>query len=222
MVFFQWLFLSLGVVFASSFDGFMVGISYSARGLSMNSMHYLIMALCTGTMMGLSMCFGKLLTAWLPNMVENYLGAAILICLGLWQIWQGTQTGQTEPRPEKEAVVAIEEQKRARRVFQLLNTIMDIVEEPLRADWDRSGTIDRKEAWLLGIALGLDALAAGLGTSVAGFSMVVIPVAAVASPAFVYAGAMAGRFSILGRKIGETRFLPGAILIVIGAARIFC
>ena len=126
--------------------------------------------------MGLSMCFGSFLTAWLPNMVENYLGAAILICLGLWQIWQGTQTGQTEPRPEKEAVVAIEEQKRARRVFQLLNTIMDIVEEPLRADWDRLGTIDRKEAWLLGIALGLDALAAGLGTSVAGFSMVVIPV----------------------------------------------
>ncbi len=66
----------------------------------MNSMHYLIMALCTGTMMGLSMCFGSFLTAWLPNMVENYLGAAILICLGLWQIWQGTRLDRLT-RPEE-------------------------------------------------------------------------------------------------------------------------
>lgn len=181
----------------------------------MHSMHYLIMGLCTGAMMGFSMGFGKFLTVWLPNMVENCVGAAILACLGLWQIRQRTRSPKHGGSREIHG-------KPARWPVQLVEDILGIAEEPLRADQDCSGSIDTKEAWLLGIALGLDALGAGLGTSVAGFSMLLIPVAAAASPAFVYVGTVAGRFSGLGRRIGESRFLTGSILIITGVAKLFC
>jgi putative Mn2+ efflux pump MntP len=237
----RWLLLSIGVVFASSFDGFMVGISYSARGVSLNRIHYGIMAFCTGAMMGLSMGLGRFLTARLPNRLENYLGAGVLICLGLWQIWQGTQSTKQGSSPQAKAIPGDnlgfaqqgdESDNRgspghythcheiSQCLHQMLRVILDILKEPLKADRDLSGTIEAKEAWFLSIALGLDALAAGLGTSVAGFSTVLIPVAAAASPAFVYLGTILGRTSKLGQIIGETRFLPGLILITVGVIRL--
>ena len=55
----HWVLASGGVVFASSFDGFMTGIAYSIKGLRINYGHYWMIGFCTGTMMGISMVFGN-------------------------------------------------------------------------------------------------------------------------------------------------------------------
>ena len=52
-----------------------------------------------------------------------------------------------------------------------LGIIIQILREPSRADLDSSGVISLREAFLLGTALALDALGAGMGASLSGFDL---------------------------------------------------
>lgn len=232
----RWLLLSIGVAFASSFDGFMVGLAYSIRGLRISSAHYWIMGTCTGTMIGVSMIFGKLLASVMPDNVETCIGAVILICIGIWQIRQQTRvsTGQhlqeadsraaqVEQKPDTPGVNVSRKSTGPQRncLIGMAETVVAILNEPLKADQDLSGTIDTKEAWLLSVALGLDAFAAGLGASVVGFSMLLIPLSALASPAFVFLGITVGKVTRADRHLGRNQILPGIVLIAIGLMKMF-
>ena len=52
-----------------------------------------------------------------------------------------------------------------------LGIIIQILREPSRADLDSSGVISFREAFLLGTALALDALGAGMGASLSGYDL---------------------------------------------------
>ncbi len=234
----QWLLLSMGVVFASSFDGFMVGIAYSIKGLRMSRIHYWIMAFCTGTMMGASMIVGRLLTVWLKKDLSTCLGAAILILLGLWQIRQQADSFNrqdlTKPNQSEVSESGRSNHKNCQKpglcqqsrrfkpcLARMAELIIDIMKEPLKADRDLSGTIDIKEAWLLSVALGLDAFAAGLGASAAGFPMIMIPIAALASPGFVFLGIIVARITKADENLRGKQMLSGVVLIAVGILKIF-
>lgn len=227
----HWLMASVGVVLASSFDGFLAGMAYSSRGLRISCTHYWIIGFCTGAMMGISMLFGKLITSVMPDRMETFMGAAILAGLGIWQI---TQKG---PLPENEDLQqlssmdlpahrkhdgftenSIQTSGTSRRacIIVMAEAVLAVFKEPLKADKDLSGNIDTKEAWILSIALGLDALAAGLGASVAGFPMLLVVISALASPAFVYLGITAGRARGVRGNPRRTQVLAGLILIGVG------
>lgn len=238
----QWLLLSIGVVFASSFDGFMVGIAYSIMGLRISRVHYCIMAFCTATMMGASMIVGRLLAMWLTKDLSTYTGAVILILVGSWQIQQQSQASSRQDSTEKSNLYDAKN-RGLTRMFQsesvlsgccsqqsefqepcvvgLAEIIIDIMKEPLKADQDLSGTIDIREAWLLSVALGLDAFAAGLGASAAGFPLIVIPIAALASPLFVFLGMSVARITKANKNLRGKQILPGVVLIAVGILKIF-
>ena len=101
-----------------------------------------------------------------------------------------------------------------------LGLVVQIVREPLAADLDASGGIDDREALWLGLALALDALAAGfllaLGEGIPFFIPFLL---GLANWCFLSAGLFLGR--LFGR--GEwplLRLLPGIILMVMGLLRI--
>ena len=106
-------------------------------------------------------------------------------------------------------------------IVDAIKTVLAVFKEPLKADRDLSGSIDTTEAWVLSIALGLDAFAAGLGASVAGFPMLLIVISAIASPAFVYLGITAGNAARGKNNPRRNQVLAGIILIVVGLAKAF-
>ena len=207
------------MAFASSFDGFVVGITYYIKGLGINRVHYLTMGLCTGTMMAFSMAVGKLLASVLPSNLETYFGAVILIGLGGWQIRHQIQPNT--PHDKDFSAFATGSSPSNNCMYRVARTITTILKEPLKADQDLSGTIDGKEAWLLSVALGMDAFAAGLGVSSMGFSLLLIPISALFSPLFVFLGFTVAKITLpKSRGPKDKQVLPGLLLMLIGLLKI--
>lgn len=198
---------------AISLDGLAVGATYGLRGIVLSRSAYGVVGLSTAILLGLSMGAGVALGSRLPIHCAHLAGACILGAIGLWHVlssWAASRRrGGGQPLS---------------RLFRLKITSLELVVQirydPAVADRDRSGIIDTREAVALGAALGLDALAAGVGAAMSGISLWVIPLAACACVATVGIGHL-GMLSVCGTKELHWPYsaLPGLLLIVVAVCR---
>ena len=167
------------LAFAVSLDGFGVGITYGIRQIKIPVSSIFIIALCSGLIILLSMMVGVAMSGWLSPRGASMIGAGILIGIGSWALYRFLTNGEPEndtltpPRvvdsdttagdnaPERVAVLTLE--------LRIFGIMIQILRTPSVADVDRSGTISAGEAFLLGAALSLDALDAGIGAALVGF-----------------------------------------------------
>jgi len=227
------------LAFAVSLDGFGVGVTYGLRKIRIPVFSIVIIAFCSGCVIWLSMLAGGWITSYLSPGIARFLGAFILIGIGCWALAQlhlsrkdrldsGEQeaaetgeadkaaglTGRSPVAKEALATLINIELKRFGVVIQILRT-------PQAADVDRSGYISSSEAVLLGLALSLDALGAGLGAAMLGFSpLLTAAFIALASGFFLMTGMRVGmRYASLP-SVRAFSVLPGLILIVMGITRL--
>jgi len=198
---------------ALSLDSLGVGVAYGLRRIRAPWTLYLVVALCTGVLMGLSMAVGHHLSGFLTPLLARRAGGAVLIGVGLWQLYQGW-TGYRQRLAPSE---------KPRELFRMgirpLGLVVEILVEPSRADVDRSGVIETPESLALGLALGLDSLGAGFGAAMSGFGLAAVPAVAAACAAFVGLGLLAGRHPATEALVHKAFFLPGLLLMGIGLAR---
>lgn len=105
-----------------------------------------------------------------------------------------------------------------------LGITIHIFRDPLEFDMDHSGIISTSESFLLGLALSVDAIGAGIGSGLMGFDSWLIPLAVgVFQIFFLYAGNFLGRKWAAVFRINEKLLavLPGTLLIVLAVLRIF-
>ncbi|QUL98226.1 MAG: manganese efflux pump [Candidatus Fermentithermobacillus carboniphilus] len=218
-VVFDWhaIILSAAMTLAVSMDGVLVGAAFSIRGLALSVESYWLIGMCTAIMVTVSIVIGRFISVWLPLRLTRALGAGTLSGFGAWQLGQALlarMSRRKTSRGEGSICTATRDETFGGGTIRT-ETIRDILEEPILADRDLSGTVDARESVFLGIALGLDALAAGLGASMAGFSLAIIPLVALASPLFVHLGILLGRR--FGSKVPEKDgLIPGILLVLIG------
>ncbi len=148
MFFFQLLLLCIAV----SFDGLGAGFAYGARDLRIPLLSLIIISLSSALLMFLAMLLGRAAAYYFPLHFAGYLGGAILIAMGCWMIFQQKAISQFFRRGS------------------FWKTFKDVLAAPQEADIDRSGTINSKEAFLLGLVLASDAFGAGIGVALAGFN----------------------------------------------------
>lgn len=220
--------LSLFVLaFAVSIDGMGVGITYGLRGIRFPWWSLLVVTLLSATAILVSMGLGGLIVQILSPAGAKITGATILILIGSWAIYNFfSQKEEKETEDWNETNPPARADQRVRRIFRLelrkVGIVIQILKTPSVADMDHSGSISLSEAFLLGLALSMDAFGAGIGASLIGYAP------------FLTAGAvsfMSLVFICIGLKIGhkyaETAlirrlaFLPGVILIVIGLTKMF-
>lgn len=183
-----WLSLLL-LAFALSLDGFGVGITYGLRKMKIPLLSVMIISLCSGVVIYVSMQVGVLLAKVISPHAASSIGAVILVLMGCWSLFQmltqkekdavapsqgsGATDQETlletaasaagaEAEPPKPAVFSLE--------LRHLGVVIQILRTPSSADIDASGSISPMEAMILGIALSLDAFGAGLGAALLGFS----------------------------------------------------
>jgi putative sporulation protein YtaF len=203
------LLLSLGL----SADGFLAGISYGIRGISIPPRSLGIAGLCTLVGISLSMALGELVSDLLQPPVARGLGGAALVCLGLWQLWQGyiEYRRRVASRMGGDGGALL-----ARWHLRPLGIVIQILHEPARADRDQSGSIDPGEAVALGVALGLDTLAAGFAASMTGVGPLLVAMVPLGLVVLIRLGLLLGR-TWGGCMAGARSFLlPSVLLIVIG------
>ncbi|OMF21569.1 sporulation membrane protein YtaF [Paenibacillus sp. FSL H8-0548] len=227
----------LVLAFAVSLDGFGVGVTYGLRRIRIPLLSVIIITLCSGLIIFLSMQVGGWLTGFLTEFVARLIGACVLIligCYALLQLRRGKQnneikegTGQSDQQRTAErstkpqaqeiastALVVMVELKRLGLVIQILRT-------PQAADVDKSGTISASEAVMLGVALSLDAFGAGLGAALIGLPSLLTALTIMAASAlFLVGGIRFGfRFSAW-RGMQALSIVPGVLLIAMGIMKL--
>lgn len=209
---------------AVSFDGLAAGIGYGMRQIHIAIVPLMLINLISALAITLSMAMGGWLGQWLNPTMARTMGGIIFIGLGLHLLWQARQPMTTEQDNRDQ-----EKQAASQRAWHLhvghVNLIIQIYRDPAYADLDRSGFLSSSEAMLLGIALALDALAAGVAASFAGYSMLWTPlVIGIMQTIFIAGGVGLGRqlndgwrYAYLNRI---STIFPGAVLVLLGLLRL--
>lgn len=198
------------LVIAVSLDGFGVGISYGMRKIHVPLVALLIIMLCSGIVVFLSMTIGNILSALITARGAEIFGGMILVALGIFSLWN---IYRTSPNAKKV------DQATPGNKFTNIKTVF---KTPDKADLDYSGTISANEALLLGFALALDAFGAGFGASMLGYSPVLTPLLiAIMSGLFLYSGIRIGLYLSTKKKLQQMKLIPPLLLILLGISNVF-
>ncbi|MFD2117933.1 MntP/YtaF family protein [Paenibacillus yanchengensis] len=222
------------LAFAVSLDGFAVGVAYGLRKIKIPFFSIVIIACCSGLIIWLSMQAGTILTLVLSPQIAKWIGAFILIAMGSWSLLQHIRHRMVSAAKEKQVPVgkvqaeAIDQQVKSANSKQVLTLemkrlglVIQILRTPQAADVDRSGNISAKEAIMLGTALSLDALGAGIGAAMLGLpSLVTAFTIAICSALLLFGGLQAGLHMVGRRQLKWIAILPGILLVVIGIVRL--
>lgn len=201
-----WL-LILGISLANNLDNTGVGIAYGVARIRISALVNLWISIITVAITGGAVYCGGALARFLPGHMPNILSAAILCAIGLWVMLPTILHAQRFKQPVSPSP------ERAGSRFSLLN----ILDDPRKADRDNSRHIDFFEASLLGIALSINNIGGGISAGLLHLSAVSTALLSAAISFVVIA--LGG---LLSRRTADTRlshFAPvvsGILLIAIG------
>lgn len=202
------------LAFAVSLDSFSVGFTYGLRKMQIPFKSILIIATCSAISLLIASGVGHVLGKILSPNITDQIGGFILILLGAWVLYQFF-------RPEKNKELVSIEKTIVNFEIKSLGIVINILRKPMSADFDLSGTITGIEAFMLGLALSLDAFGAGVGAAMLGFSPIYLAVAvALMSSLFVWMGIKSGSLLSKSDWIQKFTFIPGVLLIIIGVWKI--
>lgn len=211
----------LALAIAVSLDAFSAGMMYGIRKIRIPLPSIFIVSLCSAFVLFGSMAVGSLFSGLLPERAAKWIGAAILIAIGAWAIVQMRLSARREQEAEDRPERAAKEQTLLQWEIRQLGLIIRIWKKPSEADVDRSGVISAAEALLLGFALSLDSLGAGVGAALLGFPPVATAlVIGAASGLCIGAGVKLGFLASGLSWAGKLPLLPGCILIIMGILKL--
>lgn len=192
------------LVIAVSLDGFGVGVTYGMKKTKVPFSALLIIMLCSGVVVLLSMTIGDFLNSFISPHRAEMIGGLILIFLGLFSLFNVIRS---------KVDIDMSKLKNNER-FHRFKTVLST---PDQADLDHSGIITTGEAFLLGTALALDAFGAGLGAAIIGYSPLLTAVSvAFMSGAFLFCGIQMGMLLLRNKHMQKLSFLPPILLISLG------
>jgi len=213
--------VALIMALALSLDGFGVGMAYGLKRIRIPFGSMWIIALCTALAMGTSMLLGHLFVAELEFISPKALGAGVLIAIGAYQLFQVIKVPKEEAVPVM-ATVAVEPDSYKTLMHIKLNIfglVIQVLKTPDVADMDGSGTISAGESILLGVALAIDAFAAGMAATMTGIHFYVIAFVALMQILMICAGqGLTGKLP--SSILDKAKFLPGIVLILIGSIKL--
>lgn len=202
------------LAFAVSIDGFSVGFTYGLRKLKLPYRSLVIIATCSAVFFLAAMGVGSMIESVISPKVAEKLGGIILMAIGLWIVLQNRRT-------KKKAVNGNKEQTIVHFEIKSLGIVIQVLEKPTVADFDKSGTITGIEALILGIALSLDAIGAGISAALLGYSPFFMSLTvATMSSIFVLSGMKSGMLFSKMKWIEKFSMLPGCLLMIIGVLKL--
>ena len=136
---------SLLFAISANTDNFVVGLTYGIKRIKIGWLSNLLIALISLLGTVISMCAGKLIFNFIPEIASNFIGGIILILIGAWSVFN---------------------------LFFSKKTSDGILENPENADKDNSLNIDVKESVILALALTINNIGLGVGASITGLNIV--------------------------------------------------
>lgn len=202
-----------------SMDALFAGLAYSLAGTRIPAVSRLIISLISVLYAGIAVFAGGMAARFLPAEAGRLIGAAILAALGIGMIVRGLRGKAGAPARRRETP---RDPTIFRLIIKSLGITVQILRNPDAGDMDRSGIIDIREAVLLGTALSIDAVGAGIGSALSGLTGFYIPLSVGACQLlFLSFGLAAGRrLPIRNRHGRAAAVLPGIFLIALSTLRL--
>ncbi|WP_350344387.1 sporulation membrane protein YtaF [Proteinivorax tanatarense] len=199
-----WAMLLLGM--AVSIDGLGAGVAYGINKVRMSTITIILVSIASGFAIYLSLLGGRIFSNFVTPNTSEYIGAAILMIMGLFLFGNGLKTLLSKAKQ-----VGFNHRK------WYLN-ILAILKQPMAADIDKSGTISYYEGVLLGVALAMDAFGAGFGAALSGanpelLALTVVLFKGIMLSTGLYVGNLFSNLSWQGILV----LLPGIIFFTLGA-----
>ncbi len=198
------------LAFAVSLDSFSVGFTYGLRKMKIPFKSIVIIACCSALTLLIAMGVGSTIATFISPSAAEKIGGLVLVGIGAWVLFQFF-------KPSRQSEEQVEEKVLLKFEIKSLGVVINILRKPMVADFDKSGTITGVEAFMLGLALSLDAFGAGIGAALLGYSpWIMAACVAIMSSLFVTLGINSGRTFSESKWVQKFSFLPGVMLIVIG------
>lgn len=168
--------LALGI--AANLDNLGVGLAYGVKRIQISLGCNAFIAGLTGVVTLLCGLGGRTLLLVLPAGAGNWLGGLVIVGVGGWMLAGYHREAARKRQPLAWPADPAEpgEPTEPAELAGGLAALGALLEQPERADVDRSGTLSLREAFVLGLALAVNAGAGGLGGALTGISVVAVTV----------------------------------------------
>ncbi|MGE5507186.1 MAG: manganese efflux pump [Chitinophagales bacterium] len=218
--------MSLGAILlvavAVSVDGLWGGLAFGLRRIRIPHGSLLLVAILSGGASGLAMLLGRVLGRGVPLMTAKWVSAALLLGLGVTALWEAYQErlGGRAGLPPGRAGGGEARPACTEGGGHYFRHLLRVLADPELADADYSGDISLAEAWVLGIAVAIDASLAAFTIGLAGRGSWAVPsFIGAARYVLIGLGNLLGSRRLVAGAGSRLTYLPGGILVLLGLLR---
>lgn len=191
---------------AVSIDGFSAGFSCGLRKLIIPFSSLLVICFSSMVAITASMLLGEGVKKLVPVQYLTLSGGLLLIALGVYVIVHNLLDSRAAAEKDPGAGDR-----------PILKRMAGLLRKPEEADIDHSGVLSGREALLLGLALAVDAFAAGFGAAMIGSPLFITVLAVgLTKMTLVPLGVLLGNLAARGINFRYASFWGGGILIFVG------
>ncbi len=204
---------SLLLVLALSLDAFAASVAYGSNNIEIPFSSILVIDIICALFLGVALLFGAALRIIMPGNILVILSFTILMLLGIYYLFEGLVKASLGKE--------IENRKKVNLKLLDLRFIIEIYVDQTKADRNYSKYLNSGEALYLAIALSLDSLAAGFGSSIVGINFIEVILMSFIWHILAIKGGVA-----LGQKLAiksglNLSWLSGVILIILATMKLF-
>jgi putative sporulation protein YtaF len=203
---------SLLLVSSLCIDSFVASIAYGTSKIQIPPLCTIIINLVCTITLACSLLIGSIFKSFLPSNLPVILGFILLMLLGIYRLFEYIFKSYISKRSKSDSPLTF-------KLFDF-RFVLQVYANEIKADFDKSKCLNVKESFYLGLALSLDSLAVGIGSSLCSINYMQVLILC-----FVI-GISAVSFGVfLGRKFAqklhlELSWLSGVLLILLAIIRV--
>jgi len=204
--------ISLLLVSSLCIDSFVASMAYGTSKIRIPFISTIIINLvCTSTL-ACSLLIGSIFKSFLPGNLPVVLGFLLLMALGIYRLFEYVFKSYISKCSKSDSPLTF-------KIFDF-QFVLQVYADEIKADFDNSKCLNIKESFYLALALSLDSLAVGVGSSLGNINYIQVLILC------FFVGIIAVSFGVfLGRKFAqklhfEFSWLSGVLLIVLAIIRI--
>lgn len=203
---------SLLLVSSLCIDSFVASIAYGASKIHIPPLSAIIINLVCTLTLAFSLLLGSIIKNFLPGRLPIILGFILLMTLGIYRLFEFMFKSYIAKRSKADTPLTF-------KIFDF-NFVLEVYADEIKADFDKSKCLNSKESFYLALALSLDSIAVGFGSSLVSINYVQVLILC-----FII-GILAVSIGVfLGHKFAEKlhfelSWLSGLLLIVLAIVRV--
>lgn len=203
---------SLLLVSSLCIDSFVASISYGTSKIRIPPLSVIIINLVCTTTLACSLLIGSIFKSFLPGDLPVILGFMLLMTLGIYRLFEYIFKSYISKRSKSDSPLKF-------KIFDF-QFVLQVYANEIKADFDNSKSLNIKESFYLALALSLDSLAVGFGSSLCNINYTQVLILC-----FVIGILCVSLGVFIGRKFAqklhlELSWLSGVLLILLAILRV--